>query len=174
MARPMILIFIHALRRDDGLIVSHRPKHIAGFCTEIPVQQIFGDHSDDEDDDNRFVRSERPLKDTVHQVVVENSCLVVDRKVCIESSHHDDAGEEIADFEFHVYYTCEDSDDNSCGKSREDGENRIDVSGDERGSDGSSEREAAIHRQIREIEYFVCDIYAQSHDSVDHALFKYT
>ena len=67
------------------------------------------------------------------------------------------------------------SDDNSCGKrAGEDGENRIDVSGDERGSDGSSEREAAIHRQIREIEYFVCDIYAQSHDSVDHALFKYT
>ena len=37
-----------------------------------------------------------------------------------------------------------------------------------------SHRKAAVYRQIREIQYFISDIYAQRHDPVDHTLFECT
>ena len=78
-----------------------------------------------------------------------------------------------SDFQLDVDDSRQKSHDDSRSEGCEYGQERMESLRDQYRTDGSSQREAAIDGEIGKIEYFIGDIYAQTHDRIDHALFEY-
>ena len=90
----------------------------------------------------------------------------------IKSRHHNDTWQQIPDSELYV----DDPGQSPCCRSRrrwkDQREDRIEPIHQQYRGDGGTQWKGTVHRQIRKVQYFISNVYAQSHHRIDESLLE--
>ncbi|CAM2156867.1 hypothetical protein PT2222_30177 [Paraburkholderia tropica] len=87
----------------------------------------------------------------------------------VERDHHQDAGEQIHDFQAYVEPTRDETGGGAREHRADGGEKRIVAAGDQRGRDGAAERKAAVDGQVGEVEDAKRDQHPEGDETEDQA-----
>ena len=89
------------------IIIPDCTQQHTGFRSQIPVQNVFADQGDDQNNDHYLKRKKAFWNDFIYQIILENGTFIVDRQVCpacdseiyrIKGRHHNDTGQQITHF----------------------------------------------------------------------------
>ena len=64
------------------IIIPDCTQQHTGFRSQIPVQNVFADQGDDQNNDHYLKRRKAFWNDFIYQIILENGTFIVDRQVC--------------------------------------------------------------------------------------------
>ena len=170
---------IHGKGGHQGVVIPHRPQQQAVFGGKIPLQHQPDQHHQHQRDQQLAVQQRHAAQhrhhrgggvDGIHRALhrqVGAGDLQVDG---IQRRHGDDAGQQIP----HLGPDMDQpgAEPRGCPDEQRDGQRQPGVhpTGQQHGGDGSPQRKAAVHRQVREVQDLIGDKNAVRQNGVNQSL----